>query len=499
MNTDADRSAIESLAPQSVWRFFAGIAAVPRPSKREQKIRAHVKQLAESHRFKVREDSIGNLVIEVPATKGCESAPAIVLQGHLDMVCEKDSGTTHNFDSDPIRLLLDKSADGKQIIRADGTTLGADNGIGVSLALAAATEPAAVHGPLEILCTIDEEDGMSGAKAIAPDFFKGRRMLNLDSEEDDAIYIGCAGGTDTTLIWSLPMAAPPPGAESCQLVITGLTGGHSGCDIHLNRVSAIAVLWQTLQAIDEPQIQLATISGGSKRNAIPREAAATVTGPRGLSEKLTNSAKSMQAHAVALGEAGCKITVQSVAAPAVASVDDTRRVLTALAALPHGVLAVVPEIPGLVQTSNGTTTIKSTSAEGTLRVEVGCLTRSSSNTDMCTVLSKIAAIARLAGAQAERANEYPGWAPNLQSPTLAVCRAAYERVFQKAPRIASIHAGLECGIIGERVGSMDMVSFGPNIQGAHSPGERVEVASVERMYRYLLAVLADLAKRGPGE
>lgn len=494
MTTVADRSAIESLAPQSVWRFFSGIAAVPRPSKREQKIRAYVKQLAESHKFKVREDAIGNLLIEVPATKGCENTPPIVLQGHLDMVCEKDTGTVHNFDADPIRLLLDKSAEGKQIIRADGTTLGADNGIGVSLALAAATDPAAVHGPLEILCTIDEEDGMSGAKAIAPDFFKGRIMLNLDSEEDDAIYIGCAGGTDTTLIWSLPTAAPPADAEVCSLSITGLKGGHSGCDIHLNRGSAIALLWQTLQAIDEPKLQLAALSGGSKRNAIPREAAATVTSPRGLAAKLTNAATSIQAQAVALGEGGCKIIVESAKAPSVASVNDTQRVLTAIAALPHGVLAVVPEIPGLVQTSNGTTTVKTAAANGNLRIEVGCLSRSSSNTDMCTVLSKIAAIARLAGAQAERANEYPGWSPNLHSPTLAVCRSAYERVFKKAPRIASIHAGLECGIIGERVGGMDMVSFGPNIQGAHSSGERVEVASVERMYRYLLAVLADLTK-----
>ena len=495
MSTVADRSAVESLAPQTVWRIFSGISAVPRPSKREQKIRAHVKQVAESHKFKVREDRVGNLLIEVPATKGCENAPAVVLQGHLDMVCEKNAGTAHDFDADPIRLVIDKAAEGKQIVRADGTTLGADNGIGVSLALAAATDAAAVHGPLEILCTIDEEDGMSGAKAISPDLFKGRVMLNLDSEEDDALYIGCAGGTDTTLIWSLPTAAPPPSAEVCRISITGLTGGHSGCDIHLNRVSGIALLWQMLQAIDEPTLQLATVSGGSKRNAIPREAAAVAAGPRGLAAKLNNASKALQAQAVSLGERGCKITVESASATAVASVDDSQRVLTAIAALPHGVLAVVPDIPGLVQTSNGTTTIKSVD-DGKLRIEVGCLSRSSSTTDMNTVLAKIAAIARLAGARAERANEYPGWSPNLQSPTLAVCRAAYERVFKKPPRIASIHAGLECGIIGERVGGMDMVSFGPNIQGAHSPAERVEVASVERMYRYLLAVLADLAKSG---
>ena len=484
-------SEIESLEPKAVWRFFSGLAAVPRPSKQEQKIRAHVKQLAESLKFKVREDSVGNLLIEVPATKGREGAPPTLLQGHLDMVCEKNSGTKHDFDHDPIRLVLDKAADGKQIVRADGTTLGADNGIGVALALAAATDPASVHGPLEILCTIDEEAGMSGAKAITAGFFKGRRMLNLDSEEDDAIYIGCAGGTDTTLIWTLPTSSLPAGAEVCRITVAGLKGGHSGCDIHLNRGSAIGLLVQCLQAVSTPQ--LASIEGGSKRNAIPREAAATIAGPKGLAARLTDATKAIQAEAIANGEANCEIKVSPAPSSPAISVEDTRLVLDAIAASPHGVLAVVPDIPGLVQTSNGTTTINSAGSSGSLRIEVGCLSRSSSKSDMNAALRKIAAVARLAGAQAECANEYPGWSPNVNSPTLAVCKKAYSRVFDHSPRIASIHAGLECGIIGEAVGGMDMVSFGPNISGAHSPDERVDVASVGRMYRYLLAVLADLA------
>ncbi|NUQ48027.1 MAG: M20/M25/M40 family metallo-hydrolase, partial [Phycisphaerae bacterium] len=205
MPTNAS-AAVESLEPKAVWQFFAGMAAVPRPSKQEQRIRAHVRKVAESHGFKVKEDAVGNMLIEVPASPGCEKASIIVLQGHLDMVCEKNSGTTHDFDKDPIRLVLDRDENGEQIVRADGTTLGADNGIGVSLAFAAATSRDVVHGPLEILCTVDEEQGLSGAKVIAPDFFKGRRLLNLDSEEDDALYIGCAGGCDTTLTWTLPTA-----------------------------------------------------------------------------------------------------------------------------------------------------------------------------------------------------------------------------------------------------------------------------------------------------
>ncbi len=494
MPANVANSAVESLAPSSVWRYFAGLASVPRPSKHEEKIRAYVKQLAESLKFKVREDRVGNLLIEVPASKGGEGVPPTVLQGHLDMVCEKNSGTAHDFDKDPIRLVVDKNERGEQIVRADGTTLGADNGIGVALALAAATDPAAVHGPLEIFCTIDEEDGMTGAKAVDSGFFKGRRMLNLDSEEDDAIYIGCAGGTDTTLIWTLPTSSPPTDADVCRISVTGLKGGHSGCDIHLNRGSAISLLVRTVTGFDESKLQLAAISGGSKRNAIPREAAATIVGPRGIAKRFADAAKVVQADAAANGEADCKITVESAAASPALSANDSQRILTTIAALPHGVLAVVPDIPGLVQTSNGTTTARSISEGSSLRIEIGCLTRSSSKSDMTVTLGKIAAIAKLAGAKAELANEYPGWAPDVHSPALAVCRAAYERIFKKAPRIASIHAGLECGIIGERVGRMDMVSFGPNIQGAHSPAERVEVASVERMYKYLLAVLADLAK-----
>ena len=492
MTAIADRSDIQSLEPKLVWRYFSGIASIPRPSKHEEKIRAHVKRLAESLSFAVREDHVGNLLIEVPATKRYENKPPTVLQGHLDMVCEKNAGITHNFDTDPIRLVR-STVKGKDIIHADGTTLGADNGIGVALALAVATDPDAVHGPLEILCTIDEETGMTGAKNIAPDFFKGRRMINLDSEEDDAIYIGCAGGTDTTFQWSLPLSAPPSVAEGWRISVSGLKGGHSGCDIHLNRGSAIALLAQALSTLNAPTLQLAAISGGSKRNAIPREASATVVGSSDVLSRLRNVASAIQSEAIANGESNCTVMVDAVSASLAASPQDSWRVLAALAALPHGVLAVVPDIPGLVQTSNGTTIATSAVKGGDLHIEIGCLSRSSSKSDLAATLRKLAAVGSLAGARTEHGNEYPGWAPNSKSPTLAACRRTYERVFGHAPRIASIHAGLECGIIGERVGGMDMVSFGPNIHGAHSPDECVEVASVNMMYRYLLGVLKDLA------
>jgi len=492
----AAHPAIEALEPTSVWKFFAGINAVPRCSKKEEQIRAYMLKQAASLKLTAREDRVGNILIEAPATKGLEGVAPIVLQGHLDMVCEKNAGVTHDFDRDGIRMQILKSPEGKTIVKAEGTTLGADNGIGVALALAAATDPNAKHGPLEILCTIDEEAGMTGAKNVEPGFFRGRIMLNLDSEEDDALYIGCAGGTDSTLSWTLPRSAPTAGDQAFTLRVSGCKGGHSGCDIHLNRVSAIGLLGQVLREVNEPGLRLGTISGGSKRNALPREAMAVIGLPAAAAARLKKIAESTQAEAIANGEADCRIAVEEHRSEDrchMISAADTRRILSALLALPHGVLAVVPEIPGLVQSSNGTTTIVSTESGSNLRIDIGCLSRSSSESDMRTMLRKIAAAAELAGAEVVRANEYPGWAPNVNSPTLKTCRAVYEQVFGHAPKVLSIHAGLECGIIGGRVEGMDMISFGPNIRGAHSPDELVEVESVARMYRYLLAVLEKMA------
>lgn len=489
-------SALEALEPHSVWRLFAGMAAVPRPSGHEEQIRTHIRNLAESLKLKAREDHVGNLVIEAPATSGCERVAPLLLQGHVDMVCEKNSGVNVDFNHDGIKPRVAKTAEGVEIVRADGTTLGADNGIGVCLALAAAIDPQAVHGPLEILCTVDEESGMTGAKNVKPELFRSRRMINLDSEEDDALYIGCAGGADTTLRWNLPLSMPHPAAQAARVSVTGLRGGHSGCDIHQNRGSAIGLLVQTLQSVHEPFLHLASLSGGSKRNAIPREAQAVIAAPKDAIARLMQVAGKVQAESQANGESECRIAVDGCELAAALAPSDTRRILATIAALPHGVLAIVPEFAGLVQTSNGTTTANSQTENTTLRVEIGCLTRSSSKSDMDAVLRKIRAIAELGGAAADQGNEYPGWAPNAKSALLATCARIYEGVFHRQAKVTSIHAGLECGIIGDRVPGMDMVSFGPNIRGAHSPDECVEVGSVQRMYKYLLAVLKELASKG---
>lgn len=501
MTTQPDSSAIESLEPKSVWRFFADLSAVPRPSKHEEKIRAHVRKAAEDLGFKAREDRVGNIVIEAPASKGHENAPITVLQGHVDMVCEKNAETEHDFDRDPIRLVIDKDRDtNEQIVRAAGTTLGADNGIGLAMSLAAATSPDVVHGPLEILCTVDEEMGMTGAGQLEPGFIKGRRLLNLDSEEDDVLYIGCAGGGDTTLTWEFDAQAVADGLEICRVAVSGLRGGHSGGDIHENRANAIKTLVHALDAVGIDDLQIVTIAGGSKRNVIPREASAVVAGPPGTLAALKKAAAAARdAVARELAEPNAAVSVEDVSKdrpPALLSVADSRCVLGTLAALPQGVLEMHQKVAGLVQTSNNLATILAEPiADGAkTRVTIGTLSRSSVEGRLAATREQIAAVGRLAGGEVEFGHTYPGWEPNVDSPLLATCRRIYEQLFGEKPNVTAIHAGLECGIIGQRLGNLDMISFGPRIDGAHTPEERTYPASVHKSYKFLTAVLAELAR-----
>lgn len=498
MTSQSAGDAYAALEPRSVWDLFAGISAVPHPSKREERICKHVREIAERSGLTVHEDQTGNLVIDVPATTGHADAPITVLQAHLDMVCEKNAGTQHDFDTEGIRLLVETEASsGKRIVRADGTTLGADNGMGVALALAVATSPEVVHGPLELLLTVDEEDGMTGARALDHKSFRGRRMLNLDSEEDDSLYMGCAGGCDTDMSWTFDTAMPPQSVELCRVSVTGLRGGHSGGDIHESRANAIKLLVRTLLRTPAGSLQLVELSGGSKRNAIPREALAVVAGSAGTLEALKQAGADVAREAMAEScEPEVSIHVESMPGdpqPMSVTARDARQILTTLAALPSGVLGMHPKVAGLVETSNNLSTVAMNMRGSQAFIEVGMLARSSSGTRMREALDQLAAIGRLAGANIATANGYPGWSPNPDSETLTICRRVYQELFSEEPKVAAVHAGLECGIISERVGDMDMVSLGPTICGAHSPDERVYVASVERTWRYLAALLAALA------
>lgn len=491
---------VAELAPSLVWQLFAGISDVPRPSKREERIRKHVREWAASKNLTCREDSVGNVLIEVPASRGHENAPIIVLQAHLDMVHEKNSGTTHDFDNDPIRLKIVKDqATGRTIVRADGTTLGADNGMGVAMAMAVAIDSEVTHGPLELLFTLDEEDGMTGAKALEADFLKGRTLLNLDTEEDDTIYVGCAGGCDTNM--SLPFATGDRDSGSnaeIMVKVAGLRGGHSGTEIHENRGSAIKLLIRTLLRCAASGLQVSDIRGGSKRNAIPREASALVAGPAGSLDALRTAADQVRAQALTeSAEPNLVISVERHECEkthAWLSAEDTRRLLACLAALPQGVLGMSPAVPGLVQTSNNVSTVGCRRDGSATVVEVGTLSRSSNASCLDNTCEQIAAIARLAGGSVETGNEYPGWEPDLDSKVLGVARRVYEDIFKEAPKVEAVHAGLECGIIGRRIPGMDMTSIGPTITGAHSPDELTYADSVEKSWRHLVGMLGALAR-----
>lgn len=493
----AVREQVAALEPKFVWSIFAEMTAVPRPSKQEQKIREHVKKFAAKHDLKFTEEKIGNLIITVPASPGRENAALTVLQAHLDMVCEKNRDTAFDWDRDALNLKIDKDAKtGERIVRAEGTTLGADNGVGVAMALAAATSKDVSHGPLEILLTIDEEAGMSGAKALTPNSFKGKRLLNLDSEEDDTLTIGCAGGCDSNLTWKFKATPAAPSDETCRIVVEGARGGHSGCDIHEGRANAIRLLMRAVARSGVSGLRLGEVVGGSKRNAIPREAHAFVAGPAGVYAALEKIAKTVRDEAAAESyETAIAIRVEKIAAKDAgifSSADDSRRFAQAMCGLPNGVLAMHPKVPSLVQTSNNTSTVEFKSSASDVTYTVGLLSRSSSDSSLEFTKQQIASIAALSGAELANANQYPGWEPNPDSPLLATCKRIYEKQFGKPPHVSAVHAGLETGIIGKLVGKVDMVSMGPTIQGAHSPEERVFIDSVAKSWKLLKAILEEL-------
>ncbi|MBX3393902.1 MAG: beta-Ala-His dipeptidase [Phycisphaerae bacterium] len=495
--SDHGRKQVAALEPQVVWSIFAEMTAIPRPSKQEDKIREHVKQFATRHGLAVKQEPIGNLVISAPATPGREAAALTVLQAHLDMVCEKNRDTKFDWEQDPLPVKVDTDKKtGKAIVVSEGTTLGADNGIGVAMALAVAASKDVSHGPLEILLTIDEEAGMSGAKALTPESFRGRRLINLDSEEDDALYIGCAGGCDTNLTWKFAASPAESSSEVCRLVVEGLRGGHSGCDIHEGRANAIRLLARTLTGTNIAGIRLGEVVGGSKRNAIPREAHALVSGATGLRKALEEAAKIVRDECAAESfEPDIRICVEHVPrgdAGDFVPANDSRRLLQAIVALPSGVIAMHPRVPGLVQTSNNISTIEFRSGEKEASYIVGLLSRSSSDSMLEFTKCQLASIGRLSGAEITNANQYPGWEPNPDSPLLATCKRIYEHLFQTPPKVSAIHAGLETGIIGKLVGNVDMVSLGPTIQGAHSPEERVFIESVGKSWKLLTAILKEL-------
>ncbi|HRZ43359.1 MAG TPA: aminoacyl-histidine dipeptidase [Bacteroidales bacterium] len=476
---------ILTLGPAPVWRYFAEILTIPRPSKREGKIIEYLRAFGEEHNLETKVDDIGNVIIRKPATAGMGHKPVVILQSHMDMVCEKNNDIQHDFDNDPILPRIEGGW-----VKATGTTLGADDGIGMAAQLAILAADDIPHGPLECLFTVDEETGLSGAFALQPGQLHGRILLNLDSEDEGEIFIGCAGGKDTVAEFDLQTEAAPAGYKAFRVLVSGLTGGHSGDDIHKGRGNAVKVLNRILwHGAVLYGLRVSRIDAGNLRNAIAREGEAVVVIP---ADRVAETRQWFPLFAAAIidelhaTEPDLKIRMEPADMPAkVLTTDLQERLLGAMYACPHGVIEWSREIPNFVETSTNLASLKM----DPLYIMVTTSQRSSvesAKEDICTMVGRVFA---LAGGRYRHSDGYPGWTPNPASAVLKVSEEAYRDLFGGDPKVLAIHAGLECGVIGEKYPGMDMISYGPTIKGAHSPDERLEIASVDRFWRLTLEIL----------
>ena len=481
---------LDKLQPAAVWNIFEMISGVPRGSGNEKGVMTVLKGWAGQRGLDCKEDAVGNLLITIPGTKGLEKAAPVLIQGHVDMVCEKNAATKHDFQTDPIKLKVEGDW-----VTAEGTTLGADNGIGCAMGLALADTAGLAHGPVEVLLTVDEERGLTGAAGVKVGFFSSCTMINLDSEEDDAIFIGCAGGRDTVFTLKNRTARAPKDSAGRKVTIIGLKGGHSGLDIHTGRGNAIKILTRALNAAAAAMdVRLVEINGGSMRNAIPREAEAKVVideaGGRRFKQIVDACLQKVAAEELAGVDDGFAWQVSAVQAPRCFSQASSRAVLDLISAIPNGVTAMSREIAGLVESSTNLGVVKTEGA----RVQMVCCSRSSVMSALAGLVEQHAAVGRMAGAEVDQPEGYPGWKPNLKSAVLAVTRKQYKKAFGSEPELLAIHAGLECGLLTEKYPDLDIVSFGPNIRGAHSPDEKVQISSVQKVWKLFAATLEDLAK-----
>lgn len=481
---------MSKLKPEGLWAHFEAVSRIPRGSGNEEGVARYIAEWAKAKKFGVETDAVGNVLVRVPATKGREKAPPVVLQGHMDMVCEKDRHTRHDFNRDPIRLKVVKDD-----LFAEGTTLGADNGIGLAAAMWAAEDPSCAHGPLELLMTVDEETGLKGANGLKRGWLKGSVLLNLDTEEEGVLYIGCAGGQDTSLKLRLTRERVAPRASALELAVRGLRGGHSGGDIHEGRGNANQLLVRTLEEFGARGIAFALVAleGGSKRNAIAREASAILhMTPRAAeaARDVLNSLQRIFREELRGLDDGVALELNAAKAPFLPlTAKCTAKVLDLLGAMPHGVLGMSRDIPGLVEISTNFAIVQT----GKSALTVWTSQRSSVASRKTQATRAMAALGRLAGAEVIHSDGYPGWKPDPGSPLLATCRAVYKKLTGKEAQAKAIHAGLECGLLGEKYPKMRLISLGPDIKNAHSPTESANIPSVGRFYAYLKALLAELS------
>lgn len=470
---------------RKILEAFAQISQIPRPSKKEQKIVAWLMNWADENGLAARTDEALNVLIDVPATSGYENSQTLVLQGHMDMVCEKAKGFDHDFDNDPIELIF--TDDGW--LTANQTTLGADNGIAIAIAMVAATDDKVAHPPLELLFTTDEETGLTGATSLQPSFIKGKQLLNIDSEDEGVLTVGCAGGKDARLL--LPFAADEelPGHSAFKLVAGGMSGGHSGIDIIEQRANAIKLLFRAIHIISQnTDVRISKVSGGTARNAIPRDAEAVLLIPSvdtgSVKTLVAELERKLQSEYAKPDPNLSLVLVAEDDIHMASSADTTRRAIDTVYAYPHGITAMSNDIEGLVETSNNLATVK---LEDDKLIILS--NQRSSNMDCLAVLcDRVMSVARLAGGEGETSGGYPSWQPNMDSKLLARCLDVYEKRFGKKPVVEAVHAGLECGIIGAKYDGMDMISFGPTIKYPHSPDEKIEIESIGKTWDFMVAL-----------
>lgn len=480
---------LENLQPQPLWNYFEEICQVPRPSKKEEKIIRFLLDFAERNNLSAKRDGIGNVLITKPAMPGRENAPTVILQSHVDMVCEKNSDKIFNFDTDAIEPLIDGGW-----VRANGTTLGADDGIGMAAQMAVLTSSDINHGPIECLFTVDEETGLSGAFALEKGFMQGNILLNLDSEDEGELFIGCAGGIDTLAELKVKREAVPGNSFALRIMVKGLLGGHSGDDIHKGRGNANKILARFLwMAIRKFGVRIADFNGGNLRNAIAREASAVVIVPQVQKEQLVAELNIFSADVefeYERTEPNLVVDHGSTALPSsVLDMESQERLINLLCACPHGVLEMSSRMEGMVETSTNMASVKFIEND---KVLITTSQRSEIESRKHFAAEMVRSVFELAGAHVKHSDGYPGWTPNPDSKILSTAVASYEKLFGTKPLVRSIHAGLECGLFLEKYPKLDMVSFGPTLRGAHSPDERIEIESVNKFWLHLKDVIENI-------
>ena len=479
------------MKPEILWNYFLEILTIPHASGKEEKLRNHLVDIAKQHNLDYSVDKVGNLLIRKPATKGYEDRKTVVLQSHLDMVCEKNNDAVFDFDKYPIQYEV---VDGW--IKGKGTTLGADNGIGVAAQLAILTSKDIEHGDIECLFTIEEETGLTGAAGLEPNWMKAEILLNLDSEDDGLFFMGCAGGIDTAITLPYTFEKLPNTYKCYEIVVKGLAGGHSGDDINKGRENALKLCNRVLLAgIKDFDLKLNHFVGGNLRNAIPREATAKIAIPAEKAQDFEKHVKDFHEivkKELPLTEPNVVVQLQPIEPFAEALPDkETEKLVKALTAAPHGVIRMAADIPNFVETSTNLAAIKMQNGE----ILITTSQRSSIESRKYEVADQVASTFQLIGAKTKHGDGYPGWTPNINSPILKVVLDAFKRLYNEEGQALAIHAGLECGLISEKYPNMDMVSYGPTMRGVHSPDERMEIATVERFWDLTLEILKDIPRK----